>query len=223
MTTTRYFDKWSHIFPHLKTLPYPQPGDFVLFYFQHKDNGIFMDVGAHDGIQMSNTVNMEVEKGWKGACFEPHPKVFQELQKNRSCGCFPYAVSNNNGPQDFLVCTGYTEMLSGLDANYEPHHKQRMNREIGQFGGSVEKIQVLTTTLQNALDQWNTKYVDYLSIDTEGSEMAVLQGIDFSRTYIKLISCEDNRGQEVEEFLKTKGYKKLIKVCGDSFYERWDV
>lgn len=217
--TTHLFDRWSHIWPHLTTLPYPQPGDFVLDYFKEKKDGFYIDVGAHDGIQMSNTVLLEIDKKWSGICFEPNPKVFADLLQNRTCDKFSCAVSNENGVQEFLFCSGYTEMLSGLEGNYEPHHRDRLYNEIKRFGGSVEKIFVQTRTLESVLEEKKITHVDYLSIDTEGSEMAVLSGINFQNTNIQLISLEDNRGGEVEKFLLDRGYKKLTKVCGDCFYE----
>ena len=67
-------------------LPYPQPWEWIRDnIFLNKFNGFFVDVGANDGLVVSNTAFMELNLNWNGICIEPHPYAFSRLEKNRNC------------------------------------------------------------------------------------------------------------------------------------------
>jgi len=73
--------------------------------------------------------------------------------------------------------------------------------------------------LESILKENNVKHIDYLSIDTEGNEIRVLESINFNDVFIKVISAENNENSnDVREFLTSKGFKLLAKVCGDDIY-----
>jgi len=58
---------------------------WVLNKLNHKQNGFFIEIGAHNGIDLSNTYLMETEYSWKGICVECNKNIIQELKKNRNC------------------------------------------------------------------------------------------------------------------------------------------
>ena len=63
--------------------------------------------------------------------------------------------------------------------------------------------------------------IDYLSIDTEGSEIQIINGINFDKIDVTLISMEVNYEiQPVTDFMKSKNYKFIQKICGDAFYTK---
>ena len=199
--------------------------DVILYekYF-HKLNtpGIFVEVGAHDGVSGSNTYAYEKQLGWNGLCFEPIPSVFDKLQKNRKCKCYQNAVfDKNNQSIPFLVGIGYTEMLSGILDTQHPSHIQRINNEIQQMGGSKTIIDVDTITLESALSKNNIKHVNYLSVDTEGSELQVLRGINFDEVFIDVIDVENNYPDsfvDVKNFLITKGFRHEFSIQWDEIF-----
>ena len=51
-------------------------------FFPVKSDGVFVDIGAHDGITLSNTWFFENYLGWTGYCFEPNPSLFAKLVEN---------------------------------------------------------------------------------------------------------------------------------------------
>ena len=55
---------------------------FIDEFFNKKENGFFVDVGANEGVRISNTYFLEKVRNWKGICIEPLPVEFKELQKN---------------------------------------------------------------------------------------------------------------------------------------------
>jgi len=155
-------------------------------------DGIFVDIGAHDGVAYSNSFVFEKLRGWRGICIEPNPPVFAQLAVNRKCTTLNCCVSDSAGTVPFLRISGYSEMLSGMVATYEPEHRERVERELKQFGGSSEMIPIQARTFSAIMAESGFAEVTYLSIDTEGSELAILQSIDFKRFFVHGITVEYN-------------------------------
>jgi len=199
--------------------------DIILYekYF-HKLNGpgVFVDVGAHDGICLSNTYLYEQKFGWTGLCFEPIPSVFDKLKNARTSKCYQTAVFNKNDEKiAFLCISGYPEMLSGILDTQHPEHLTRIDKEIGESGGCKTIIDVNTITLERALSENNITHVNYLSIDTEGSELQVFQGINFDNVFIDVIEVEKNYpGQfvAVKDFLVSKGFRHEFSIQWDEIF-----
>ena len=63
-------------------------------YFRGKRHGVFVDIGAYDGLTFSNTLMLERERDWTGICIEPLPDIFAELRKNRRCICVQACIGN---------------------------------------------------------------------------------------------------------------------------------
>ena len=57
----------------------------VLEYLNYKENGYFIEVGAYDGIELSNTYLLEKKYNWEGLCIEPQEYFYQKLKDNRNC------------------------------------------------------------------------------------------------------------------------------------------
>jgi FkbM family methyltransferase len=208
------------IYNRQQDLPYPQPWEYVLDLIEgKKENGLFVDVGSNDGLIVSNTAYMEMDLGWRGICIEPHPDAFKRLEKNRNCIKYNCCVSDEDTELDFLSVIGYAEMLSCIKDKTSKEHINRINSEVIKHGGSVKEIKIKSLPLQKILDDNNISKIDYLSIDTEGSEVSVINSIDFEKTKIKIISCENSNDDEtVKSFLLKKGFRFLKKICGDDIY-----
>jgi len=190
--------------------------------FHNRKGGIFIDVGAHDGITINNTYFFEKELEWKGICIEPNPTIYEKLRQNRDGECINACAYNKEGEVKFVCLNGYTEMLSGVEEAYNTLHKMRIHSEISQYGGGIKHINVQAHTLSKILSDRNITHVEYLSIDTEGSELQVLQGIDFSKVTFDVIDVEVNYPEEHEplfnDLLFKNGYKFLTKLGGDNIY-----
>jgi len=168
--------------------------DVVLdrWLFEGMSGGTFMDIGAHDGIKLSNTYFFEAVRGWRGICIEPNPKAFAELSANRTCATLNCCISGRPGTVPFLQISGYPEMLSGIVYNYEPAHRARIEQEIAQFGGSSDVIPIPARTLNDIAAEAGFADIDYLSIDTEGSELAILEATDFRALFVHAVTVECN-------------------------------
>lgn len=195
---------------------YSQCGQDTFLYkrfFSQKNDGVFVDIGAHDGMTYSNSYFFEKHLGWKGICVEPMPEIFEKLQACRSCVCVQGCIYDKAETAQFLRVRSpmvNTEMLSGILDQYDPRHRERVNIEVKYYGGSCEEITVQCYKLNALLESNNFWHVDYLSIDTEGGELEILKSIDFERFTIDVIDVENNyRDPEFERFLTSKGYQKL--------------
>ncbi len=184
-------------------------------YFKDYRNGVFVDVGAHDGITINNTLFFQEAFGWNGINIEPNPKVFSKLSKSRpKCINLNCAVANTNGMCDFILNEGHTEMISGLFDTFDPRHFGRLNSELKQHGGLSTIIPIATYTLETIFETNKISHVNYLSVDVEGAEFEVIKSINFSKVFIDIIGFEDNYqdlSRDIVNYLKSRGYVQIAK------------
>lgn len=205
---------------------------FVDKYFNEMNNGIFLDIGAHDGIHLSNSLFFEQFRNWTGICFEPNPRTFKKLLNNRTCSCIEGAIAQKEGLVDFLDLDGL-EPLGGILNKYDPRHLDRIERDMVEYNANGKSIiQVKTYNITKILVERGVTNIDYCSIDTEGGEIEILKSIDFSKINIRLFTVEVNYKEEnrvrkffnqitknsVESFLESKGYKYLTTLGCDVVY-----
>lgn len=182
--------------------------------FKGFKNGVFVDIGAHDGKSINNTLYFEETHNWSGINIEPMKDIYDNLCKNRpKCINLNLAVSETNGRSEFIFNSGYTNMLSGLKEHYDNRHLNRLNYENQHFSGNSKIIEVETKRLDLILSENNIKHVHFLSIDVEGAEFSVIKSIDFDSAFIDVIMFENNYNDTsipIIEFLKSKNYITLI-------------
>jgi FkbM family methyltransferase len=182
-------------------------------------NGVFVDVGAHDGATFSNTVFFERERGWKGLCIEPNPAVFARLRQARRAECLQCCIATVAGETEFLQIQGDSEMLSGMVAAYSPEHRERISSESRKDGSSERVIPVSTRPLSAILSERGMTEVHFLSVDTEGGENEVLQSIDFDGVLIHAIAIENNYDDaRILDRLTRQGFVPLIRLSVDTIY-----
>ena len=193
-------------------------------FIRNKKNGVFVDIGAHDGISFSNTYFFETELNWKGICFEPLSKPFQKLSRVRPGSiCLNACVSPVAGEFEFINVQAKTEveMLSGLLNSYDPRHLERLKREVAQAGGSYNIIKVPSVRFNDIMNMHNVNHINLLSMDTEGNELEILKSIDFEAINIDIILVENNyQMPDTRLFLESKGftYINFPPSAGDEVY-----
>ena len=188
-------------------------------HFKDKKDGVFLEIGADDGVDKSNTKFYE-ELGWKGMCIEQSHKRFKLLSSKRNCICENYAISDKVGDVDFMDISGWGKGLSGIVEKYDVRHKNRIQQELihPQNKGN-ETITVKTELLSNLLDKHNITDIDFCTIDTEGGEFDIIKTIDFDKYKISIILVENNYNEiNVREYLKTKGYKLVTTLTIDDVF-----
>ncbi|MFA6972789.1 MAG: FkbM family methyltransferase [Gallionella sp.] len=186
---------------------------FVVDYYKGKRDGYFVEVGAFDGVFLSNTLALERDYGWKGVCVEAIPEYFERLQKNRTCNKYGVAAySVDDQPMELCVA----DVISGTPAFIGP-----------QFIHVLEapRVTVQTKTLNTILaDAKAPSKIDYLSLDTEGTEIEVLKGVDFNKYEFGVIDVEHNfleaNRNAIRTLLESKGYTYHSENQWDDRYIR---
>jgi FkbM family methyltransferase len=192
---------------------YSQCGqDTLIDDLLRKRNGVFVDVGAADGESNSNTLFFEESRDWHGLLIEPHPEAAEACHARRSSPVAECAIlsRSDNYLTEFRAIAGeYSQMSYAIDRG------DRLN--IDRIAKYAQKspleesiIMVQVCPLQALLDKFSLHHIDYLSIDTEGADLDVLQTIDWTRTKIRVISTEKQANPlPIDSFLASIGYKLI--------------
>jgi FkbM family methyltransferase len=187
------------------------------YFFKDFKGGVFVDVGAYDGIKDSNTLFFEKEMEWEGICCEPMNSAFQKLMENRTSRNIMCAVDNVNDIKPFIQNLGQSEIFSCLkDAD------KRFQKLVDKFqqikGGFREEIIVKTHRLETIFDQLNVPRVHYLSVDACGKELCVFESINFDKVFIDMISFDNNTpdaSKDIIELLESNDFIYVCKLSGD--------
>ena len=184
-------------------------------FFNNKRNGFFVEIGAYDGIDGSNCYHFERYLNWDGIAIEPSNIQFEKLQKNRRCKLMNYAVSEESKEVEFIdVIEGLTQM-SGINNSFFERNKNIIlnNRE-----SKTRSINIKTITFDQVVPK-NTK-IDYLSIDIEGGEMALVNSINYNDYDIKVITVENNvpETQNFKNFFESKNFLYFDRVGQDEIF-----
>lgn len=195
-------------------------------YFPGKTNGVAIDVGAADGVKGSNTKYFE-DMGWQVVCIEPNPAHKESLSINRHFYISP-AISNYDGVGELEVFDiGERHINSSVtslkaDDRLVEDHKHLINDRY-KIPIKVRKLETILNQYLNGTIFEGLKEVDFVSIDTEGTELDVLKGINFEELKIKLLVVENNYNDpEIEKYLKDFGYIKDKRYKINDFYIRAD-
>ena len=171
--------------------------------------GFFVEFGGFDGKTFSNTYLLEKEFKWNGIIAEPIPDQFEACRRNRSCALDARCVWKESGATlTFNVVEGANEL--GTISNFESADLHKAFRESHR-----SEIQVKTVSLNDLLSEHRTpETIDYVSIDTEGSEFDILAPFPFESFRIKALSVEHNftaHRQSIRSLLERKGFFRLLR------------
>ena len=188
---------------------------FAIWAAGLKRGGYFVEFGACDGLIGSNTYLLEAEFGWNGILAEPARSYHASLRKNRKAllefSCV-WRASGNNLMFNEIGPLSTLDMLSASDSHAEKR-------------ASGKRYTVQTISLRDLLGKHHApRVIDYLSIDTEGSEFDVLSSFDFREFRFKAITCEHNytaSRERVYDMLVSKGYRRVFEEL--SSFEDWYV
>ncbi len=192
--------------------------NIIRSYFPSGYVGNCIEVGAVDGIFISNTLSFE-KFGWNTLCIEPIPIYFEQLINNRKLS-LNYAISDKNSDDvEFTMFTMNNQNKSSISGLKVDERLVESHINLG-LNPTREKIKVKTRRLDWCIENhFNHKTIDFISIDTEGNELDVLKSYDVNGYNTKLLIIENNYNEPfIEEYLKDLGWVKHRRVEVKDFY-----
>jgi len=185
--------------------------DVVLSRIFSQKTGVCVEVGAHDGVVLSNTYHFE-QAGWKCILVEPNPVSCREIRgkRSRQSTLFECAASHSSGTATLNAGTGDEDIYSTL----EPVGQGRSHE-------AFQTIEVRKRTLDSILDETGVSTVDFISIDVEGHELHVLHGLTLSRWNPRILLVEDNSDftdGAVTNYLRCAGYFRFYRSGANDWY-----
>lgn len=142
--------------------------------------GFFVELGANDGLDQSNTYYLERWLGWRGILIEPLPDLYKRAACQRpkarvfQCACVPFDYSETHATMR------YANLMSVVKGSWKDPELEAQHVATGSLTEPYE-IQVPARTLTSILEECRAPHIDFLSLDVEGSEVNVLRGLDFAR------------------------------------------
>lgn len=195
---------------------------FVVTLFNGMRDGVFVDIGANDGVSLSNTFHLERELGWSGLLVEPHAEAFAELTQRRSSHAVNACAADHDGVVRFAQIEGSVgNMLSGVLSTFTPAHTRRIERQLKKAGGELREVEAPAVRIDRVLQEQGVERVDYLSIDTEGGELAIVDSIDLQRWRVGCVGMENNgRSLAVRRRMAERGYRLAAVLGCDEMFVR---
>lgn len=190
---------------------------WVLAMCLGRRGGRFAEIGAFDGVLHSNTCFLETDHGWSGVLVEPNPILFAKLAASRRATCLERAVHREGG--QLLSFVASQEI--GTLAEYAESDRYAEDRRRAISENGLITVETITFDEMTEADGRGDAGFDYVSLDTEGSELDILRTIDLARHKIALFTIEHNfaepRRETMRVLLAEAGYKRL-NVGFDDWY-----
>ncbi len=180
------------------------------------EGGFFIEAGANDGYTQSNTYYLEKKRAWTGVLVEGIPALFDKCRSEReNAAVFNFALVSEEFNEPFITMH-FADLMSTVDSSFGTveETKQHINRGIEvQHLDSTYSVEVPTSTLSSVLDlHGETNQIDFLSLDVEGYELSVLEGIDFDRHRPTYILVEARKLDLVDKHLVKNGYRMVEQM-----------
>lgn len=199
-----------------------------LNHFFHEP-GFFLEIGCWDGELISQTAWLERARGWSGVCVDPFPANF----RRRKCRVVKRAVvgqaltpnpsPNGRGEREFVRVS--IDRRHGGDVSYFSGFRDAIKAhwELIEQHCDYEIVQVETITMAELYATYSLpNYIEFLSVDTEGSELEIFESIDFNAVSFGLIVFEHNEDEIVKrrigELLMENGYVLIDALRCDDVY-----
>lgn len=196
---------------------YPPTDEIIEQYFPKEYIGVAVEIGAAQGIAASNTLHFE-QLGWKCLCIEPNLRLYKQLIMNRQ-HVLNYAISDRNEDNVDFYAVGFDgdeTAVSSLHLNQGLMEQEKSTHR----NAIVRTVKVNIRTLDFCLKDFSPT-IDFVSIDTEGTELDVLKGFSISKYQPKLLIIENNfETPDIEEYLSHFGYIKTARHEINDFYTK---
>ncbi len=186
---------------------------FVLFSLNQRREAFFVEFGATDGVELSNTLLLERGYDWNEILAEPAKCWHKDLRTNRNCVIDKRCVWTKSG-----VVLEFNE-VSDRELSTITEYSNQDGHFVARRMGKIYPVETISLTdLLSSHDAPNR--IDYLSVDTEGSEFEILQAFDFQKYDVKIITVEHNYTKNRDKIcalLESRGFARVFER-----FSMWD-
>ena len=197
------------------------------FFFRGICGGIYIELGALDGLRLSNSYYFGKALDWRGILIEPNPQSFEKLKVNRpEDDLYNYAICSKE--KDVHFVEGYEDATSGIYEFMPLTFKQQWHGRTEVK--DLQKIKCRRLSSVIATSKYRGLFIDFLSLDVEGGEFEVLKTINFEEDRFGVIFYEADdhnpiKNEAIKTFLEKKGYIFRFHVRGSNYHvnQNWDT
>ncbi len=191
-------------------------------YLTHR-NGFFIEVGANNGFNQSNTYFFECCRGWTGILIEGIPELYEQCVVERpNSKVFNCALVSDDFSEPYVTMK-YANLMSIVKGAFK---SEEADENHVKRGSEIQKnvvpyeIEVPARTLTSILDECNVQEIDLFSLDVEGFELNVLKGLDLNKYKPRYILVEARFKKEIDVYL-SDFYVQVDKLSyHDYLYQR---
>lgn len=183
--------------------------------FPPDQHGFFVDIGCYDGLLDSVTLFFEQQRGWRGVCIDAAGPVFEELQGNRKADCHNVCIAGNDEPALFYENDRYSGLLTLYNWDIAP-------ASAGRPGADCVQNRACTPFSKFWLERYGSvNNIDLLCVDVMGSEVKVLESIDFEAIKVKVLVVSNRWGfgsDYIFSFLKRHSFVLIHQTPNREVY-----
>ena len=187
----------------------------MLYKLNEKENGVFLEFGATDGVNLSNSLLLEKHYQWSGLLAEPSTKWHSSLKKNRpNTRIIQECIYSVSGKYLDFFTSDVGELSTLEEFRLSDMPTMPINAEKRNKSGHNHKV--LSISLNDVfIKYFNSSPIDYMSVDTEGSELLILENFDFKKFSPKIVTVEHNFSdtqKKIDTLFFNNNYIRVFKT-----------
>ena len=197
---------------------------FASFVIGNQFDKTFLEFGATDGLELSNSFMLENTLNWSGVLSEPSPQWHEVLKENRQyTKIIKKCIWSESGKiLDFFMSDrgNFSTLNEFIDSD---KYSMPLNTESRKKAGKL--ITVETISLNDVIKEYfNNTSPSYISIDTEGSEFKILESFNFKKYRPKVFTVEHNFTElqnKIDELMVSKNYERIFRKL--TSFDAWYI
>jgi len=192
------------------------PAAYSLFFKERRMPGMYVEVGAGDGVYQSKTAYLEKALCWTGILVEPTNNEFPRLLVERSRSIAVHGAvcaTDGTAPDEFLDVTlnGVWTGWSGFTTMFSNSHHAAIQSKTAPGnteGWESHKLSVVCFKLSTLLARQQVTHVDYMAVSAQGGELQVLQAMDHNSVSVDVLEVDvSSDTAALKSFLESVGYR----------------
>ena len=197
---------------------------FAAFIIGNKFDKTFLEFGATNGFDLSNSYMLEKVLGWKGTLSEPSTQWHDELKKNRPFSDIITDCIWSESGKELNFFMSDVGIASTLDA-FKESDRLSMPKNTDARIKNGKNIYVKTISLNDVIQKnFKGRSPSYISIDTEGSEYEILRTFDFTKFRPAVFTIEHNftnQQEKIDNLMQLNNYVRVFKKI--TAFDAWYV